>query len=77
MPNLADLQTRRAAYAAAEMKILQSQEYQVGQGGNARRNRRADLVDIQTAIKDLDAQIDQLQPAGIARRGYRIVPGCR
>ena len=76
MPNLADLQARRAAYAAAELKILQSQEYQVGQGGNARRNRRAELADIQAAIKDLDAQIDQLQPASVERRGYRIVPGC-
>lgn len=77
MPTLIELQARRAAYAAAELKILQSQEYQIGQGGTARRNRRAELADIQTAIKHLDIQIDQLQAAGGARRAYRIVPGGR
>lgn len=76
MATLAELQTRRAAYVAAELKILQSQEYQVGQGGSARRNRRAELADVQAAIKDLDTQIEQAQ-AGTARRVYRVVPGCR
>ena len=76
MPTLLELQTRRAAYVAAELKILSSQEYTVGQGGNARRNRRADLVDVQAAIKDLDTQILQLEGSG-ARRGFRVVPGCR
>lgn len=76
MPTLLDLQTRRAAYIAAELKILKSQEYQVGQGGNARRNVRADLEAVQKAIKDLDAQIAEMQPTG-NRRSYRMVPGCR
>ena len=76
MPTLLELQTRRAAYVAAELKILSSQEYTVGQGGNARRNRRAELVDVQAAIKDLDTQIQQLEGSG-ARRGFRVVPGCR
>ena len=75
MATLAELQTRRTAYVAAELKILQSQEYQVGQGGNARRNRRADLVDVQAAIKEIDAQIAALN--GSVRGAYRIVPGCR
>jgi hypothetical protein len=78
MATLQELQDRRAAYVAAELKILQSQEYQVGQGGNARRNRRAELADVQAAIKDLDAQIAAATAttAG-ARRMYRLVPGCR
>lgn len=76
MSTLLELQTRRAAYTAAELKILQSQEYTVGQGGNARRNRRAELESVQKAIKDLDAQIAEMQPSG-TRRSYRLVPGCR
>lgn len=78
MATLLELQERRAAYVAAELKILQSQEYQVGQGGNARRNRRAELADVQAAIKDLDTQINAMSPAiSGARRMYRMVPGCR
>lgn len=78
MATLQELQDRRAAYVAAELKILQSQEYQVGQGGNARRNRRAELADVQAAIKDLDIQINALSPTTLgARRMYRMVPGCR
>ena len=76
MPTLAALQTRRAAYAAAELKILQSQEYQVGQGGNARRSQRAELEQVQNLIRELDMQIEALQPT-TQRRGYCIVPGRR
>lgn len=72
---LPELQARRAAYMAAELKILQSQEYQVGQGSGARRNRRADLESIQSAIRDLDAQIDRATAAaGGHRRVYHITP---
>lgn len=75
---LEDLQTRRAAYAAAELKILQSQEYQIGQGLTARRNKRADLEQVRMAIKEIDAQIAVIEGAVApgARRVYRIVPGC-
>jgi hypothetical protein len=59
MPTLQELTTRRDAYMAAELRILQSQEYQVGDGTNARRNRRAELESVQAAIKDLDAQIEK------------------
>ena len=38
-----ELQDRLDAYLAAELRILQSQDYQVGDGATARRNRRADL----------------------------------
>jgi hypothetical protein len=79
MPTLTELQTRRAAYVAAELKILKSQEYSVGQGGGRRMNRRAELVDIQNQIRELDQQIEQLQASGTngARRSYRVLPGCR
>lgn len=76
MSTLEELQARRAAYVAAELKALQSQEYAVGQGMNARRNRRADLAEIRAAIKQLDDEIAALQAAG-SRRVYNIVPGCR
>lgn len=76
MADLVELQTRRAAYIAAELKILKSQEYTVGQGGSARRNRRAELADVQAQIRELDTQIAQAQAAG-GRRVYNIVPGCR
>ena len=73
---LQELKDRRTAYLAAELKILKSQEYSVGQGGSARRNRRAELEQVQTAIKELDAQIDAMQATatGGARRSYRIIP---
>lgn len=76
MSTLQELQTRRAAYVAAELKILQSQEYVVGQGGNARRNRRADLETVQATIRELDDQIARAQNA-TTRRVFNIVPGCR
>lgn len=76
MATLEELQTRRAAYVAAELKALQSQEYAVGQGLNARRNRRADLSEIRAAIKQLDDDIAALQAAG-SRRVYNLRPGCR
>lgn len=76
MATLEELQTRRAAYVAAEAKVLESQEYAVGQGLNARRNRRADLAEIRAAIKQLDDDIAALQ-AGGSRRVYNLRPGCR
>ena len=73
---LEELQTRRAAYVAAELKILQSQEYQVGQGGNQRRNVRAELAQVQEGIKQLDVEIDaEAARTSGARRIYTAVPG--
>jgi hypothetical protein len=79
MPTLAELQARRDAYAEAELKILKSQEYSVGQGGGRRMNRRAELEVVQNQIRELDEQIEKLQASGTngARRSYRVVPGCR
>lgn len=53
----AELVTRLGNYLQAEAKILQSQEYQVGQGGGQRRNRRAELDGVRDEIRKLNADI--------------------
>ena len=63
-------QQRLQAYLEAELKILQSQEYQVGNGNTARKNRRADLESVQAGIREARAEIAQLQAA--ATRSRRI-----
>lgn len=68
MATLQELQDRRAKYLAAETRILESQEYSVGDGSTARRNRRADLEQVRAAISELDAEIDRLQTATTGRR---------
>ena len=73
MATLEELQTRRAAYVAAELKILQSQEYVVGQGGTNRRSRRAELESVQAGIRQIDLEIDKLQ-ARTTRRVYTLTP---
>ena len=75
MATLQELQDRRAAYIAAEQRILKSQEYQVGQGQNARRNQRADLAEVRAAIKELDDDIAKAAPGG--RRSFNVVPRYR
>lgn len=68
-------QQRLDAYLAAELRILQSQEYTVGQGGTARRNRRADLEHVQSGIKATRLEIEQLQAtASRARRVTYLRP---
>jgi len=54
---------RLADYLAAEKRILQSQEYMIGNGGTARRNRRADLEQVRIGIRECREQIAQLQAA--------------
>lgn len=74
---LQELKDRRAAYLAAERRILESQEYRVGEGGTARTNRRAELAEVRQAITELDAQITALEPAtaaGGGRRSFSVVP---
>lgn len=72
---LQDAQERLSNYLAAEARILQSQEYTVGQGGTARRNRRADLEQVQAGIKAVRAEIEQLQAtASRARRVTYLRP---
>jgi uncharacterized membrane protein YcaP (DUF421 family) len=69
---LTELQTRRAAYAAAELKILESQDYTVGDGVTNRRNRRADLEQVRIAIAEIDGQIAALETSlsGVRRVLY-------
>ena len=61
-------QQRLVNYLAAEARILESQEYTVGQGGTARRNRRAELEQVQAGIKTAQAEIASLQAAQAGRR---------
>lgn len=68
----AELVGRLANYLAAEQKILQSQEYVIGQGGTARRNRRADLADVRDEIAKINALI-AAAPDNPANRGARRI----
>lgn len=70
---LEELIARRASYLAAESKILDSQEYQIGQGSTARRNRRADLAEVRDEIAKLSAQIADLQSAASGVRRVRYI----
>ena len=66
------LQARLDQYRAAEDKILQTQEYTIGDGSTARRMRYADLADVRTTIETLTAQIQRLdaQASGARRVMY-------
>ena len=64
------LQQRLQAYLDAEARILQSQEYTIGDGGTARRNKRAELASVQQAITDLQAQIAKADAAARPRILY-------
>ncbi|MBD9395601.1 hypothetical protein [Acidovorax sp. ACV01] len=61
-------QRRLANYLEAETRILQSQEYTVGQGGTARRTRRAELEQVQNGIREVRIEIATLTAAA-TRRG--------
>ena len=58
---LEQLRARLQTYIAAEGKILQSQEYVIGNGGTARRNRRAELETVQSGIKSIREEITRLE----------------
>lgn len=58
---LDQLRTRLQQYLDAEAKILQSQEYVIGNGGTARRNRRAELETVQAGIKSIREEITRLE----------------
>ncbi len=68
---LEQLQQRLQQYLDAEARILQSQEYTVGQGFAARRNRRADLEQVRAGIADCQQQIAQLQ--AVSARARRVI----
>lgn len=65
---LAELQEDLAAARASRLRILQSQEYVVGNGGMARRNRRAELEQVNALINDLQTQIAAAEAAQNGRR---------
>lgn len=67
---------RLAGYIASEKRILESQEYAVGQGGTARRTRRADLDAIQAGIRECNTEIAKLETAvnSQVRRVFRLRP---
>ena len=79
MLTLAQLQARLDAYMAAELRILQSQEYTVGQRSSGRHNRRADLAVVSEEILKLTVQI-AAHPDNVAARAVRRVrhlrPNC-
>ena len=61
MATLQDLQTRLTLYKAAETNILSgAQEYRIGE----KTFRRANLVEIQKAITDLETRIAILSQSG-------------
>lgn len=62
------LQARLDAYLAAEVKILQGQEYVIGDGATARRLRRADLSEVRQSIKDLKADIERMDNVNAGSR---------
>lgn len=63
MSTLEDVRARLAMYLAAEAKILEAQEYTVGQGSTARRLTRADLAEVRDQIQQLQRDEAALQPA--------------
>lgn len=65
---LEELQARKALYLAAEAKILESQEYTVGDGVANRRNRRADLEQVRDELKVIDQQIEAIVARTSGRR---------
>jgi hypothetical protein len=73
MATLAELQTRKDAYLAAELRILESQEYAISSGDSSRRMVRAELEQVRLAIKEIDAEIAALG-GGVAgpRRVYHV-----
>ena len=70
-PELTPLEQARqrlANYLQAATRTLQSQAYAARQGSTARRNRRADLEQVQAGIKATQAEIATLQAAQSSAR---------
>lgn len=66
---------RLQSYLDAEKRILDSQEYMIGNGQTARRNRRADLAAVHAGIAQCRADIERLQAqAGRVRRVAYLSP---
>jgi hypothetical protein len=74
---LEELQTRKAAYLAAELKILQAQEYTISGDASSRRMRRAELEQVRAAISEIDGQIAALGGGTTRPRPVYHVRACR
>lgn len=69
---LSDVRDRLQAYRKAELKILQAQDYSVGQGSTARKLTRADLGEVRATIDRLQNE-EQRLAAQLSPRGARRV----
>jgi hypothetical protein len=69
---LEQAQARLTLYLEAEVRILQSQEYTIGDGATARTLRRADLREVRQQIAALTAQVQLLEQATSVRGAGRI-----
>lgn len=68
-----ELQARLNAYLAAELAILQGQEYQIGSGNGARRLRRADLEQVRTEIASIRTELAGMDARASGVRRIRYV----
>ena len=71
--SLASLQEELAELKAARSRALQSQEYGIG----SRRNRMADLAEINRAIRDLETRIAIAANGGRINTGHVVFGGHR
>lgn len=69
----AELQARLGAYLAAELAILQGQEYQIGSGNGSRRLRRADLEQVRTEIASIRTELAGMDARASGVRRIRYV----
>lgn len=69
---LSDVRERLQAYRKAERKILEAQDYSVGQGSTARKLTRADLAEVRSTIDRLENE-EQRLVALLNPRGARRV----
>lgn len=58
---LQELRDQRALVYAAYTAALQSQEFQIGQSGTARRTRRVDFEQLRLELQRLDSEISRLE----------------
>lgn len=65
---LEELQAEKAKFLAARDRILESQEYTVGDGVANRRNRRAELEEVNRELRWIDQQIETLVARSSGRR---------
>ncbi len=73
MATISELQEDLQAYRSARNAILTGQEYTVG----SRRLRRADLAEVNKAIKELEYRIAMLGNSGKIKTNHAIFGGNR